>query len=66
MERSISEEREIKKYRAPEPGTKEAEVYEQFKAAGIDVGIPVTEEGEHRLIFFGALPEDSEDSSSAD
>ena len=53
----MSEERKEeshKKYRDPIPGTKEAELVERFKEAGIELRIEDVEPGEHRLMFYGA------------
>jgi len=49
--------RRKKRYRAPKPGTKEAERVARFKEAGINLRIEDVEPGEHRLLFFGMVPE---------
>jgi hypothetical protein len=46
-----------KRYRAPKPGTKEGVRVARFKEAGIDIRIEDVEPGEHRLLFFGTVPE---------
>jgi hypothetical protein len=48
-----------KKYRDPIPGTKEAERVEMFRRAGINLRIEDTEPREHRLMFFGPVPDSS-------
>jgi len=50
-----------RKYREPTPGSKLEEDIRAFREAGIDARVPVSEEGEHLLIFFGALPEEEGD-----